>query len=94
MKKDRLKFSIRVWLCNCIFLSFSMSLIAQEYTLVWSDEFNEDGKPNSEYWSFEKGFVRNNELQWYQEDNAYCKDGKLIIEGRCEKRPNPLYEKG
>lgn len=94
MKKDRLKFSIRVWLCNCIFLSFSMSLIAQEYTLVWSDEFNEDGKPNSEYWSFEKGFVRNNELQWYQEDNAYCKDGKLIIEGRREKRPNPLYEKG
>lgn len=94
MKKDRLKFSIRVWLCNCIFLSFSMSLIAQEYTLVWSDEFNEDGKPNSEYWSFEKGFVRNNELQWYQEENAYCKDGKLIIEGRREKRPNPLYEKG
>jgi beta-glucanase (GH16 family) len=94
MKKDRLKFSIRVWLCNFVFLSFSMSLIAQEYTLVWSDEFNEDGKPNSEYWSFEKGFVRNNELQWYQEDNAYCKDGKLIIEGRREKRPNPLYEKG
>lgn len=94
MKKDRLKFSIRVWLCYCIFLSFSMSLIAQEYTLVWSDEFNEDGKPNSEYWSFEKGFVRNNELQWYQEENAYCKDGKLIIEGRREKRPNPLYEKG
>jgi hypothetical protein len=73
MKKDRLKFSIRVWLCNFVFLSFSMSLIAQEYTLVWSDEFDENGKPNPAYWSFEKGFVRNKELQWYQDDNAYCK---------------------
>ena len=94
MIKDRLKFSIRVWLCNFVFLSFSISLIAQEYTLVWSDEFDEDGKPNPAYWSFEKGFVRNQELQWYQDDNAYCKDGVLIIEGRREKKPNPLYVKG
>jgi beta-glucanase (GH16 family) len=94
MKKDRLKFSIRVWLCNFVFLSFSMSLIAQEYTLIWSDEFDENGKPNPAYWSFEKGFVRNQELQWYQDDNAYCKDGMLIIEGRREKKPNPLYVKG
>jgi beta-glucanase (GH16 family) len=94
MKKDILKFPIRVLLCNFIFLSFSISLIAQEYTLVWSDEFDEDGKPNPAYWSFENGFVRNQELQWYQDDNAYCKDGVLIIEGRREKKPNPLYVKG
>ena len=93
MKKDILKFPISVLLCTCIFLSFSISLIAQEYTLVWSDEFDEDGKPNPAYWSFEKGFVRNHELQWYQDDNAYCKDGMLIIEGRREKKPNPLYVK-
>jgi beta-glucanase (GH16 family) len=94
MKKDILKFPISVLLCNFVFLSFSISLIAQEYTLVWSDEFDEDGKPNPAYWSFEKGFVRNQELQWYQDDNAYCKDGMLIIEGRREKKPNPLYVKG
>jgi len=94
MKKDILKFPIRVLLCNFVFLSFSISLIAQEYTLVWSDEFDEDGKPNPAYWSFENGFVRNQELQWYQDDNAYCKDGMLIIEGRREKKPNPLYVKG
>ena len=72
---------------------FFISLSAQEYSLVWSDEFDEDGAPNAEYWSYENGFVRNNELQWYQPDNAYCKDGLLILEGRTENRPNPLFEK-
>jgi len=94
MKKEILKFPISVLLRNFVFLSFSISLlIAQEYTLVWSDEFDEDGKPNPAYWSFENGFVRNHELQWYQDDNAYCKDGVLIIEGRRENKPNPLYVK-
>jgi beta-glucanase (GH16 family) len=71
---------------------FSLSgLYAQEWEAVWSDEFNEIGKPNESFWSFEKGFVRNEEFQWYQEDNAYCEDGLLIIEGRKETFPNPLY---
>lgn len=64
---------------------------SEEYQLVWSDEFNIDGAPNPEFWSFEKGFVRNNELQWYQEENAFCKNGVLVIEARNEKKPNPLY---
>ena len=76
-----------------IFSLFFIALNAEEYSLVWSDEFNEDGSPNKELWNYENGFVRNNELQWYQQDNAYCKDGHLIIEGRKENRPNPLFEK-
>lgn len=72
---------------------FFISLSAQEYTLVWSDEFDVDGAPNEKYWSYENGFVRNKELQWYQPNNAYCKDGLLILEGREEERPNPLYDK-
>jgi beta-glucanase (GH16 family) len=60
--------------------------------LVWADEFNTDGAPNPTNWKFEKGFVRNHELQWYQPDNAYCKKGKLIIEGRREHLPNPNYD--
>jgi len=59
--------------------------------LVWSDEFSEDGRPDSKNWTFENGFVRNNELQWYQSENAYCRDGFLIIEGRREKKENPNY---
>ena len=46
------------------------------YHLIWNDEFNEDGKPSSD-WVYEKGFVRNNELQWYQEDNASGSNGSL-----------------
>lgn len=60
--------------------------------LVWSDEFNYKGKPNEAFWSFENGFVRNNELQWYQAENAYCKNGVLVIEAKREKRPNPTYD--
>lgn len=66
----------------------------KDYTLVWQDEFTVDGPPNPEFWSFEKGFVRNEELQFYQEDNAEVKDGKLIITGRREAIKNPKYEEG
>lgn len=62
--------------------------------LVWNDEFNEAGKPNPKIWEYERGFVRNEELQWYQEDNAQCKDGVLVIEGRREEVPNPGYKEG
>ena len=65
-----------------------------EYRLVWADEFDVDGKPNPKHWTYEHGFVRNNELQWYQPQNAICKDGVLIIEGRRETKPNPNYKAG
>jgi beta-glucanase (GH16 family) len=61
------------------------------YQLVWQDEFDEEGKPSTSNWNFEEGFVRNNEHQWYQPENAFCKDGFLIIEARKEQRPNPNY---
>lgn len=64
------------------------------YRLLWSDEFNENGRPNPENWGFQTGFVRNREWQWYQEDNAVCLDGSLIITARRESRPNPNYEEG
>jgi beta-glucanase (GH16 family) len=63
-------------------------------TLVWNDEFNNDGKPDSSAWRYEKGFVRNNELQWYTSENAICRGGVLLIEGRMEKLPNPGFRQG
>lgn len=61
--------------------------------LIWHDEFDADGAPNPEYWSFEEGFVRNHEDQWYQVGNAACRGGMLAIEARREPegRKNPLY---
>ncbi len=62
------------------------------YRLVWADEFENEGKPDPKNWTFEQGFVRNNEEQWYQPENAFCENGKLIIEARREDRkPNPIY---
>lgn len=64
------------------------------YRLVWNDEFNVDGAPDSANWSFEQGFVRNREWQWYQADNARVRDGSLVITARNETFANPLYEAG
>ena len=63
-----------------------------EWKLVWSDEFNKPGKPDPANWKFEHGFARNEEFQWYQEDNAFCENGSLIIEGRKEEIKNPNFK--
>ncbi|MCX6334654.1 MAG: glycoside hydrolase family 16 protein [Bacteroidia bacterium] len=62
--------------------------------LVWNDEFNIDGKPDPANWIYETGFVRNQELQWYQPENANCKNGLLVIEGKREKVSNPNFIPG
>ncbi len=61
------------------------------YRLVWNDEFLCDGRP-ADHWSYEHGFVRNNEEQWYQEDNATVEGGCLVIEGRKETVVNNRYD--
>lgn len=61
------------------------------YTLVWADEFEGDMRPDPDNWTFETGFVRNREAQWYQPENAFLEDGKLVIEARREHRPHPGF---
>lgn len=76
----------------CVLLAILASTLAAadaNWELVWADEFEVDGRPDPKNWIFENGFVRNNELQWYQSDNAFCEDGKLVIEGRRERKANP-----
>jgi beta-glucanase (GH16 family) len=62
------------------------------YQLVWADEFDQDGPPNPDNWTYEHGFVRNDELQWYQEKNATCRDGLLVIEARKEHVKNERFD--
>ncbi len=51
--------------------------------MVFSDEFNVPGSPDSTRWFFETGYVRNGEMQYYTDGaNARCEDGLLIIEAR------------
>ena len=62
------------------------------YKLVWQEEFGKDGKPDSTNWSYEYGFKRNRELQWYQPENATVRDGVLVIEGKRERVKNEFYD--
>jgi len=65
-----------------------------DYALVWADEFDKEGRTDPNNWVYENGFVRNEEQQWYQAENAFCQDGLLIIEARRERKPNPGYDAG
>jgi beta-glucanase (GH16 family) len=50
--------------------------------LVWSDEFNYKGLPDTNRWQYEKGYVRNREQQYYtdrRKQNAEVKKGHLFI---------------
>lgn len=68
------------------------SLLQQGYRLVWSDEFDQDGAPDPANWTYEQGFVRNKELQWYQPQNATVRDGVLVITGKKEQVSNTAYQ--
>lgn len=65
-----------------------------KYELVWSDEFNTNGTPDPLKWEYDSGFVRNEEAQWYQRQNALCEGGNLVITGMRERKPNPRYVAG
>jgi beta-glucanase (GH16 family) len=70
------------------------SPVAARWTLLWSDEFDVDGAPNPTNWGFESGFVRNEELQWYEPGNATVADGLLTIAAQRQQVANPNYVAG
>ncbi len=62
---------------------------AQNWSLIWADEFDYTGLPDSEKWVYDVGGDGwgNNELQYYtgnRQENARVEDGRLIIEARKE----------
>ncbi len=53
--------------------------------LVFFDEFDADGMPDSTKWTWEEGYVRNGEMQYYTNGaNAWCENSRLIIEARAD----------
>lgn len=62
--------------------------------LVWHDEFNGKGIPDTTQWRFETGFMRNHEDQWYNgHKNCYMNgEGALVIEARRETVSNPRHD--
>lgn len=50
--------------------------------LVFHDEFNGEGLPDESKWSYEKGYLRNGEMQYYtvgRKENCFQKNGFLNI---------------
>ncbi|TRO66309.1 glycoside hydrolase family 16 protein [Christiangramia sabulilitoris] len=77
-----------------IFLLFSnLDMAAQNDVLIWSDEFENSGKPDPEKWNFEIGYIRNQEEQIYtvRRKNVKVRDGKLEIVARKENYRNKKY---
>lgn len=70
----------------------AQSNASERDSLIWSDEFEEAGRPDTTMWRYERGFVRNRELQWYQPENATVRGGHLVIEARREKKRNPNFD--
>jgi len=77
-----------------LLLTCILQVRAQNWKLVWSDEFNYNGLPDSAKWGNEVGFVRNNELQYYTKqriENSRVVGGNLLIIGKKEAYKNAKY---
>lgn len=83
------------WLVAVVLMTSAMAVQGADWKMVWNDEFEKEGLPDSSKWGYEVGFIRNNELQFYtdgRKENARVEDGVLVIEGRKEKYANPRYD--
>ncbi|MCL4127244.1 UNVERIFIED_CONTAM: hypothetical protein GTU68_017803 [Idotea baltica] len=76
-----------------LFERVERSIVNKGYSLVWSDEFNYKGKPDSTKWGYNYGFIANKEEQYYTDSlkNARVEEGHLIIEAHKEKRKTGKY---
>lgn len=66
---------------------------AREWRLVWNDEFNYTGAPDSAKWGYEIGRLRNNEAQYYTDrpENVRVENGALVIEAKKESYSGAEY---
>jgi beta-glucanase (GH16 family) len=80
-----------------VMITFSVTAQKKEkLKLVWSEEFNYKGLPDTTKWGYEVGHIRNNEQQYYtnaRKENAWVNKGVLAITGRKESYPNEFYKK-
>ncbi|MBY0478661.1 MAG: glycoside hydrolase family 16 protein [Chitinophagaceae bacterium] len=95
--------SVYFLLAALFFCSFSLYATAQKKykKLVWADEFNYTGLPDSLKWSYDLGRGcpqncgwGNNELQYYtqrRKENARVENGKLIIQAHKENYQDAAY---
>jgi beta-glucanase (GH16 family) len=95
-----MKFISFLFIIFCVSLSQAFpqtsNQLAAGWKLIWSDEFNYNGLPDSSKWSFDVGGKGwgNNEWQYYtgaDTNNAVVHDGKLQIIARKSNKENNAY---
>lgn len=67
---------------------------SQQKELIWADEFDYTGLPDSSKWNYEEGMNRGVQKQYYTRqrmENAKVENGNLVITARKEKFKNPQY---
>ena len=77
-------------------LTKERKILYKDYQLVWADEFNTAGLPDSTKWNYNVGGdgYGNNEKQFYLEkslENSFVKDGKLHIVALKKEHQNSQY---
>ena len=87
---------MKTLLCLLLLISVSASAQQKNWKLVWSDEFDYSGLPDSTKWTAETGGNGwgNNELQYYtagRKENARVENGLLTIEARKENWKGKSY---
>jgi beta-glucanase (GH16 family) len=72
-----------------------MTQLPNDYSLVWSDEFNYTGQIDQSKWNYEigAGGWGNNESQYYtaRQENSYVSDGHLTIRAQKESYSGSNY---
>jgi beta-glucanase (GH16 family) len=73
-----------------LFRRIEESPTSHGYKLVWSDDFNYSGKPDKTKWTYNYGFIANQEKQYYTDSlkNVRAEEGYLVIEAHKEKIAN------
>ena len=74
-------------------VTLTQDMSGDEWKVVWSDEFDGSGLPDTTKWTFDVGDWGwgNNELQYYTDknlDNARVEDGNLVVEAHKNKAGN------
>lgn len=92
---DRYRWLIPAFLVGCLH-PWVVPSHAQDWQLVWRDEFESGAQPDEQLWSYQVGAGGwgNNELQYYtnaRTENARIEDGVLVIEARNESYGGAQY---
>jgi beta-glucanase (GH16 family) len=95
-KRDNLITSIHYCMVLCILLTTINAVSQTNITqLVWSDEFNYTGAPDTNKWGYDIGGNGwgNQELQYYTDrpENIIVQDGKMIITALIEDYEGKSY---